>query len=66
MDEIYRWTPEGRIVSGVDWNEAADIIEETVFGPETVDELPSPTSENMGRMVRLSTDGQLYICVPIE
>ncbi|MHA1286244.1 MAG: hypothetical protein ACTSPB_02450 [Candidatus Thorarchaeota archaeon] len=76
MGKIYRWDPEDRKVAGADWNVAADVIEDTDEGhvhngvdsrrfPETVDALPPPTSENMGRIVRLSTDGRLYVCVPI-
>ncbi len=64
MDDIYRWTPEGRDVSSVDWNLVADLLEAIIFGPENVDELPSPTPENMGRVVKLSTDGRIYICTP--
>ena len=61
--DIYKWTSDGRKVTGEDWNDAVDVIEEVQFGPETVDELPPPDAENQGRVVRLSTDGRLYICV---
>lgn len=77
MGKIYEWTPEGRKIAGTDWNVAVEVIEDVDDGhvhdgadsrrfPETVDTLPSPTPENMGRMVRLSTDGRLYVCVPVE
>lgn len=64
-----------RLIKGDDWNVMQKVVEDIAEGhvhdgedsrlvPEKVDELPD-ASGNVGRVVVLSADGRLYLCIPV-
>jgi len=74
MPSIKKWVP-GEKITGENWNNFVDALEKVTTGhnhngenskriPEEVDTLPSPEESYYGRMVRLSTDGRIYLCLP--